>query len=115
MKVNKETFSSDDELEFTVDVTNTGKVAGKESVLLFAKDLVASSTPDNKRLRQFTKIELQPGETKTVSMKIKASDLAFVDYFGKWRLEEGKFLVLCEDQAIEIKCNETKVWDTPNI
>ncbi|MCF2592646.1 glycoside hydrolase family 3 C-terminal domain-containing protein [Bacteroides caecigallinarum] len=115
MKVNKETFSSDDELEFTVDVTNTGKVAGEESVLLFAKDLVASSTPDNKRLRQFTKIELQPGETKTVSMKIKASDLAFVDYFGKWRLEEGKFLVLSEDQAIEIKCNETKVWDTPNI
>lgn len=115
MKINKETFSSDDELEFTVDVTNTGKVAGKESVLLFAKDLVASSTPDNKRLRQFVKIELQPGETKTVSMKIKASDLAFVDYFGKWRLEEGKFLVFCEDQAVEIKCNETKVWDTPNI
>lgn len=88
LKVNKPTFNADDELIFTVDVTNTGKVAGKESVLLFSKDLVASSTPDNIRLRNFEKVSLKPGETKTVTLKLKGSDLAFVGYDGKWRLEK---------------------------
>lgn len=88
LKVNKPTFNADDELIFTIDVTNTGKVAGKESVLLFSKDLVASSTPDNIRLRNFEKISLKPGETKTVTLKLKGSDLAFVGYDGKWRLEK---------------------------
>ena len=93
LKVNKPTFNADDELIFTVDVTNTGKVAGKESVLLFSKDLVASSTPDNIRLRNFEKVSLKPGETKTVTLKLKGSDLAFVGYDGKWRLEKGDFKI----------------------
>ena len=114
LKADKTTFNADDELTFTVDVTNTGKMAGKESVLLFSKDLVASSTPDNIRLRNFDKISLEPGETKTVTLKLKGSDMAFVGYDGKWRLEEGDFKFKCGDQWIDLKCNETKVWDTPN-
>ena len=114
LKLDKTTFNADDELTFTVDVTNTGKIAGKESVLLFSKDLVASSTPDNIRLRNFDKISLEPGETKTVTLKLKGSDMAFVGYDGKWRLEEGDFKFKCGDQWIDLKCNETKVWDTPN-
>lgn len=89
LKVDKAQFTADDELTFTVDVTNTGSVAGKESVLLYSKDLVASSTPDNIRLRNFEKISLNPGETKTVTMKLKGSDLAFVNYYGQWTLEKA--------------------------
>ena len=114
LKVDKTSFNADDELTFTVDVTNTGKMAGKESVLLFTKDMVASSSPDNIRLRNFTKISLNPGETKTVTLKIKGSDLAFVNYEGKWTLEKGDFKAKCGDQWIDFQCNQTKIWDTPN-
>ena len=114
LKVDKAQFTADDELTFTVDVTNTGSVAGKESVLLYSKDLVASSTPDNIRLRNFEKVSLNPGETKTVTMKLKGSDLAFVNYYGKWTLEKGDFKVKCGDQWIDLQCTQTKVWDTPN-
>ncbi|OUN79820.1 glycoside hydrolase family 3 N-terminal domain-containing protein [Bacteroides sp. An51A] len=114
LKVDKAQFTADDELTFTVDVTNTGSVAGKESVLLYSKDLVASSTPDNIRLRNFEKFSLNPGETKTVTMKLKGSDLAFVNYYGKWTLEKGDFKVKCGDQWIDLQCTQTKVWDTPN-
>ena len=114
LKVDKAQFTADDELTFTIDVTNTGSVAGKESVLLYSKDLVASSTPDNIRLRNFEKISLNPGETKTVTMKLKGSDLAFVNYYGKWTLEKGDFKVKCGDQWIDLQCTQTKVWDTPN-
>ena len=114
LKVDKGQFTADDELTFTVDVTNTGSVAGKESVLLYSKDLVASSTPDNIRLRNFEKVSLNPGETKTVTMKLKGSDLAFVNYYGKWTLEKGDFKVKCGDQWIDLQCTQTKVWDTPN-
>ena len=114
LKVDKPSFTADDVLTVSVDVTNTGKVAGKESVLLYSKDLVASSTPDNIRLRNFEKIALNPGETKTVTMKLKGSDLAFVGYDGKWRLEKGDFKLKCGNQWTDIQCSETKVWDTPN-
>ena len=114
LKIDKTSFTVDDVLTVSVDVTNTGKVAGKESVLLYSKDLVASSTPDNIRLRNFEKVALNPGETKTVTMQLKGSDLAFVGYDGKWRLEKGDFTIKCGGQTLDINCTETKVWDTPN-
>lgn len=114
LKVDKSSFTADDVLTVSVDVTNTGKVAGKESVLLYSKDLVASSTPDNIRLRNFEKVALNPGETKTVTMKLKGSDLAFVGYDGKWRLEKGDFKLKCGNQWTDLQCSETKVWNTPN-
>ena len=114
LKVDKPQFTADDVLTFSVDVTNTGSMAGKESVLLYSKDLVASSTPDNIRLRNFEKISLNPGETKTVTMTLKGSDLAFVNYYGQWTLEKGDFKVKCGDQWIDLQCTQTKVWNTPN-
>ena len=115
LKVNRTSFDADNELVFTVDVTNTGKMAGKESVLLYSRDLVASITPDNIRLRNFEKVDLQPGETKTVIMKLKGSDLAFVSADGKWRLEKGAFRMTCGTQKLEVHCTTTKIWQTPNI
>lgn len=114
LKVDKTDFTADDELTFTVDVTNTGKTVGKESVLLYSNDLVASSSPDNIRLRNFEKISLQPGETQTVTLKLKGSDLAFVGYDGKWILEKGEFRIKCGDQTVNIQCTETHKWNTPN-
>jgi beta-glucosidase len=102
-------------LQFTIDVTNTGSVTGKEPILLFSSDLVASTTPDIKRLRAFDKIELAPGETKTVTLSIDANELAFVGYDGKWRLEEGDFVFRCGNQNVLGVCTATKVWDTPVI
>ena len=76
---------------------------------------MASLIPDVKRLRGFEKIELQPGETKTVSFELPASELAFVGADGKWCLEEGDFRLACSGLGVMVKCTETKVWDTTNI
>ena len=108
-------FGPDDVLQLSVDVTNTGKRAGKEAVLLYSSDLVASLIPDVKRLRGFEKVALEPGETKTVSFMVPASELAFVGADGKWRLEEGDFRISCGGLGVMVHCTQTKVWDTPNI
>jgi beta-glucosidase len=115
LKCDRTTFAAGDELTFTVDVTNTGKVAGKEAVLLFSSDLIASISPDKRRLRYFDKVELQPGETKTVTMKIKANDLAFVGYDNHWRLEKGDFIMTCGDRELAISCMNDRIWETQNI
>ena len=108
-------FNADDMLTFEVTVKNTGSVKGKEAVLLFSSDIVASKVPDVKRLRQFTKVELNPGESKIVRLEIPAHELAFVGHDGKWRLEKGQFRIACGSESMMIDCTETKVWDTPNI
>ena len=115
LKVDKTQFTADDVLTVSVDVKNTGNRAGKESVLLYSSDLVASLTPDNRRLRQFTKIELQPGETKTVTFKLKAKELAFVGADGRWTLEEGDFLLKVARLSTKTACTKTNIWDEPNI
>lgn len=107
-------FNVQDELTFTVDVTNTGKRTGKEVVMLFSRDMVASLTPENRRLRAFQKVELKPGETKQVTLKIPASDLAFVGSDGRWILEAGEFRIQVGNQLIHIQCSETYQWNTPN-
>jgi len=115
LKVDKATFSADDVLTVSVDVKNTGSRAGKEAVLLYSSDLVASIVPDNRRLRDFTKIELQPGEVKTVTFQLPAKQLAFVGADGRWTLEEGDFILKVGNQTVPTACKSTKVWDEPNI
>lgn len=114
LKVDKANFTADDVLTVTVDVKNTGSRAGKESVLLYSSDLIASIVPDNKRLRCFTKISLEPGETKTVTFTLPAKDLAFVGADGRWTLEEGDFLLRVARLTAPTTCTKTKVWNTPN-
>lgn len=114
LKVSQSDFRHGDIIKVSVDVKNTGKVAGKESVLLFSSDLIASMVPDGRRLRAFEKVDLQPGETKTVTFNLKADDLAFVGYDGKWILEEGDFKLTIADQSADIHCGETYQWQTAN-
>ena len=114
LKVSQSDFRHGDIIKVSVDVKNTGKVAGKESVLLFSSDLIASMVPDGRRLRAFDKVELQPGETKTVTFELKADDLAFVGWNGKWRLEEGDFKLMIADQSADIHCTDTYQWQTAN-
>lgn len=114
LKVSQSDFRHGDIIKVSVDVKNTGKVAGKESVLLFSSDLIASMVPDGRRLRAFDKVELQPGETKTMTFELKADDLAFVDWNGKWRLEEGDFKLMIADQSADIHCTDTYLWSSAN-
>lgn len=114
LKVSQSDFRHGDIIKVSVDVKNTGQVAGKESVLLFSSDLIASMVPDGRRLRAFDKVELQPGETKTMIFELKADDLAFVGWNGKWRLEEGDFKLMIADQSADIHCTDTYQWPTAN-
>ncbi len=114
LKVSQSDFRHGDIIKVSVDVKNTGKVAGKESVLLFSSDLIASMLPDGRRLRAFDKIELQPGETKTVTFNLNADNLAFVGYDGKWVLEEGDFKLMIADQTVNIHCDKTYQWQSAN-
>ena len=115
MQVSATEFGAEDVLKVTVDVTNVGARTGKESVLLYSSDLYASSTPDVRRLRDFEKVEIKPGETVTVELEVTAKDLAFVDYYGKWRLEEGDFFLSVGNLRQKVTCTETVLFDEPNI
>ena len=115
LRVDRQQFTADDVLTVSVDVRNTGSRAGKEPVLLYSSDLIASIVPDNRRLRDFTKVSLQPGETKTVTFRLPARQLAFVGADCRWRLEEGDFLLRIARLSQKVCCTKTKVWDTPNM
>ena len=115
LRVDKTSFTADDVLTVSVDVKNTGKRAGKEAVLLYSSDLIASIVPDNRRLRDFTKVVLAPGETKTVTFQLAAKELAFVGADGRWTLEEGDFTLKVGKLTQNVTCTKTKVWDTPNM
>ena len=115
LRVDKQTFTADDMLTVTVDVKNTGSRAGKEPVLLYTSDLVASIVPDNKRLRDFQKVSLGPGEQQTVTFSLPAKSMAFVGADGRWTLEEGDFTLRIGRLTQNVQCTKTKVWDTPNI
>lgn len=115
LKVDKEQFNADDTLTVSVEVKNVGSVSGKEAVLLYSSDLVASMVPDNKRLRNFQKIELAPGEQKTITFRLPAKNLSFVGEDEKWRLEEGDFLLKIGKLSQKVTCTATKVWNESNI
>lgn len=114
LEVNQKNFLAGDTLTFTVDVENTGNQLGKETVMLFINDVVASLTPDVRRLRAFEKIELRPGEKKTVTLAVEANDLAFVDQHGRWALEKGLFKAQVADQTLSLNCLKTKNWESSN-
>ncbi|TKB96482.1 glycoside hydrolase family 3 N-terminal domain-containing protein [Pedobacter cryotolerans] len=102
IKLSTSTLKKGQTLTISVNVSNTGKVTGKESVLLFITDLVASDiSPDVKRLKGFDKIELKAGETKTITFKITPDDIAFVNSELKKITEPGEFEILLGNKKIK--------------
>jgi beta-glucosidase len=93
LKVSKPEISNSESLTVTVEVKNTGKVAGKEAVLLYLSDLYASITPEVKALKRFEKINLAPNESKTVSFTLNQKDLQFVNNDLQWIAEKGAFKI----------------------
>lgn len=83
--------------------------------MLYTSDLVASRlVPDNRRLRAFEKVEIEPGQTRTVNLTIPASDLAYVGPDGRWILEEGNFRANIGGLDKTITCTASKEYTTPN-
>ena len=93
LRLGKPTISADEELPVSVAVKNTGNRAGKEAVLVYVSDLVASISPPGKRLRRFAKISLDPGQSKTLTFKLRREDLSFIGSDNKPTLEPGDFEV----------------------
>jgi beta-glucosidase len=93
LRLGKQTISASEELPVTVTVTNAGKRAGKEAVLVYVGDLVASISPPGKRLRRFAKISLDPGQSRTLTFKLRADDLSFIGANNKSVVEPGEFEV----------------------
>ena len=91
----KQEMTADDKITFTLPVTNTGSVAGAETIQLYVSDLQSSVERPVKELKAFRKVFLQPGETKQVSLTIDRSALSFYnDQTGQWTAEPGEFRAL---------------------
>ncbi len=101
IRISEDSTLHSENIVITVDITNTGKVAGKEVVQLYIADRFASITPSVKRLRGFEKIMLQPGQSQKVTFTIGRKDLAFVGKDLQWITEEGWFDVFIGDQKTE--------------
>ena len=114
-KVKNTRFKAGDVINVSLKVKNTGKVAGKEAVILYSSDLVASVIPDVRRVRAFKKVELAPGKETTVEFSLPANDLAFVGADGRWTLEKGEFRLSSGGLSEIVSCTKTKVWKTQNI
>ncbi|MEO6837158.1 MAG: glycoside hydrolase family 3 N-terminal domain-containing protein [Ginsengibacter sp.] len=111
LTINKNTFSPDETAMINVTVTNTGKKEGKEVAQLFVSQLVAYMiSPDVKRLRGFEKIDLKPGESKTVTFKLPLKDLAFVNNENKKILEAGDFKIQVNDLTKMFSVDKTKTF-----
>jgi len=105
--VSSKSLSNDAYIIVSVKVTNTGNRKGKEVVMLYSSDLYASITPDNKRLRRFEKIELEPGESETVDFELSPKDLAFYNYNNQLVAEKGEFILSIKDMEQEVTLIET--------
>jgi len=103
LHISKPTLKEGETLTVTVDVKNTGQLEGKESVLLYTSQMYASIAPDFKRLRAYDKIDLKPGEMKTVTFKLTSKDLAFVNDVSKTVTEPGEFKIMIGDQVVSFK------------
>ena len=102
LEINNEQFNLDDSIKISVNVKNSGKIDGSETVQLYSSDLYASLTPDVKRLRDFNKIELKAGEMKTITFELPVSELAFANSDNQFVVESGKFKLSIDNLSKEI-------------
>ena len=102
LEINNEQFNLDDSIKISVNVKNSSKIDGSETVQLYSSDLYASLTPDVKRLRDFDKIELKAGEMKTITFELPVSELAFANSDNQFVVESGKFKLSIDNLSKEI-------------
>ncbi|GHU68417.1 glycosyl hydrolase [Bacteroidia bacterium] len=110
LTIGKTEYSPDETIHIQVDITNKGQRSGKETVQLFTSDLYASVTPDIQRLRRFEKIELQPGETRTVDFTLTAKDLSFVKSGAQRIAEAGDFVIRVDGLRKKITFTSDKLF-----
>ena len=91
LATDKTKYNANDTIVATIELRNNSSFDGKEVVQLFSADHFASLTPSVKRLRAFEKVMMKAQETQTVTLKIPAKNLAFVDLNNQWLLEKGDF------------------------
>lgn len=105
LKINKEEFNSIDTIKVSVNIENTSEIDGFETIQLYSSDLYASITPDIKRLRDFSKVEIKAGETKTIIFDLPVDNLAFVNLNNDYIVEPGKFKLTIDKLSKEITVN----------
>ncbi|MDE5643394.1 MAG: fibronectin type III-like domain-contianing protein, partial [Muribaculaceae bacterium] len=110
LHTDRDTYSPDDTIKLSVRLRNSGQRSGKESVLLYTSDLVATVSPDVRRLRAFSKHELKPGEEISVEFQLPVRDLAFVNQDGDWVVERGEFRLQVGTESCIIKVDATKTF-----
>ena len=107
-KVSAKTFRDVDGLTVSVDVTNTGKVTGKEAVQVYVRDQESGLIRPLKELKAFAKVELQPGETKTISLPLDFRAFAYYHpAYKQWITEDGQFDILIGASSADIRFVET--------
>lgn len=97
LTLSKTEMTEDDEIIVSVDVKNEGPLTGKEAVLMYITDVYGQVSRPNKQLKGFEKIELKPGETKTVQFKINKEHLSFIGLNNKRIIEPGEFIVTIDN------------------
>ena len=102
LKIDKSVFGPGDQITTTINVKNTGKRDGKVAVELYSVDLYASITPNAKRLRKYTKVNLKAGESKEVTFTVSPEDLSFINREGKRVTEAGAFEFWVGDQSVKL-------------
>lgn len=108
LRVDKKKFKDTDTVTVTVDVTNTGKMAGKEVVQLYVADKESTVIRPEKELRDFAKVELMPGETKTVSFTLGKRAFAYYNTtIHDWHVETGEFVIQIGRSSRDIVLQET--------
>tara|TARA_Y100000741_G_scaffold243230_1_gene186491 strand:- start:14149 stop:16434 length:2286 start_codon:yes stop_codon:yes gene_type:complete len=105
LKINKEEFNSSDTIKVSVNIENTSEIDGFETIQLYSSDLYASITPDIKRLRDFSKVEIKAGQTKTIIFDLPVDNLAFVNLNNDYIVEPGKFKLTIDKLSKEITVN----------
>jgi beta-glucosidase len=94
LRLGQTTMRAGGEMPVSVTVTNTGRRAGHETVILYVRDLVASLSPPGRRVRRFGKVYLEPGQSRTVTFTLRGEDLSFIGADNKPTIEPGDFEVL---------------------
>ena len=102
LKIYKEQFNINDSIKISVNVKNLSEIDGFETIQLYSSDLYASITPDIKRLRDFKKVKVNAGETKTITFNLPVSKLAFVNSDNEFIVEPGRFNISIDNLSKEI-------------